>query len=365
MIQTLFPRILYLLAILAGVLLLRGNPTTLFLAACFACLSLPIYRRFVHAAFRRRRKLLQHPPGLVRHLRLRINERSPLAAYVLLVISAVTVPIATLVLLVSPQVAGGLVRLRELRENNFQMPADWVERFRALEAKLSAYPGLESTYRETVQNINKTLSDSMGLLINRGFDVLGGTMNALWCLVLFVILTIIFALYGRRVALITSRVLQMPLAMLYRFVSAFRRALRGIMLGIILVAMVQGVLCGIGVAVAGINQPAFWGLLAAVVAPIPFVGTALVWLPLCISLWFTGKTMAAVGLALWGTLAVAGVDNVLRPLFLRQGIKAPFFVLVLAILCGLTSFGPVGLVMGPVLLAFAKQALEEAHRFYV
>ncbi len=364
MIQTLFPRILYVLAILAGVLLLRGNPTTLFLAACFACLSLPVYRRLVHAAFRRRRKLLRHSPGLVRHLRLRINERSPLAAYVLLIISAVTVPIATLVLLVSPQVAGGLVRLRELQENNFQMPADWVERFRTLEAKLAAFPGLESTYRETVQNINKTLSDSMGLLINRGFDVLGGTMNALWCLVLFVILTVILALYGRRVALITSRVLQMPPAMLYRFVSALRRALRGIMLGIILVAMVQGVLCGIGFAVAGINQPAFWGLLAAVVAPIPFVGTALVWLPLCISLWFTGKTMAAVGLALWGTLAVAGVDNVLRPLFLRQGIKAPFFVLVLSILCGLTSFGPVGLVMGPVLLAFARQALEEAHRFY-
>ena len=74
--------------------------------------------------------------------------------------------------------------------------------------------------------------------------------------------------------------------------------------------------------------------------------------------------MAAVGLALWGMLAVAGVDNVLRPLFLRQGIKAPFFVLILAILCGLASFGPVGLIAGPVLLAFAMQAVEEANYFY-
>lgn len=94
------------------------------------------------------------------------------------------------------------------------------------------------------------------------------------------------------------------------------------------------------------------------------VGTALVWLPLCLSLWFTGKTMAAVGLALWGMLAVAGVDNVLRPLFLRQGINAPFFVLIIAILCGLASFGPVGLIAGPVLLAFAMQAVEEGNRIY-
>ena len=148
------------------------------------------------------------------------------------------------------------------------------------------------------------------------------------------------------------------------FVSAFRRALRGIMLGIILVAMVQGVLCGIGFAVAGIKQPAFWGLLATVVAPIPFVGTALVWGPLCLSLWFSGATMPAVGLALWGVIAVAGVDNVLRPLFLQQGIKAPFFVLIIAIICGLASFGAVGLIVGPVLLAFALQALEEARVLY-
>ena len=129
-------------------------------------------------------------------------------------------------------------------------------------------------------------------------------------------------------------------------------------------AIAQGVLCGIGFAVAGIKQPAFWGLLATVVAPIPFVGTALVWGPLCLSLWFSGATMPAVGLALWGTLAVTSVDNILRPLFLQQGINAPFFVLIVAILCGLGSFGPMGLIIGPVLLAIAMQAVEEAHQTY-
>ena len=74
--------------------------------------------------------------------------------------------------------------------------------------------------------------------------------------------------------------------------------------------------------------------------------------------------MAAVGLALWGTLAVAGVDNVMRPFFLRQGINAPFLVLVLAILCGLSAFGAVGLIAGPVILAFAMQAVDEANRYY-
>ena len=71
-----------------------------------------------------------------------------------------------------------------------------------------------------------------------------------------------------------------------------------------------------------------------------------------------------MGLALWGTLAVTSVDNILRPLFLQQGINAPFFVLIIAILCGLGSFGPMGLIIGPVLLATAMQAVEEAHQTY-
>lgn len=359
-----FPRVLYLLALLAAYLLLRPNPVTIFMAGSFACLSLPLYRCLVRRACRLRRRFLRHPAGLTRRLLLKMARQMPLFGYTGFLLLVILIPVATLVLLVSPQVAGGLARLRELQEHNFQLPPEWVKHFQSLEEKLSHYPGLESAYNEFFQNIDSTLSDGMGILLNRSFDVLGGTMNALWSLVLFVILTVIFVTYARRIAQVASRLTQIPPAMLRRFVGAIRRALRGIMLGILLVAVAQGVLCGIGFSVAGINQPAFWGLLATVVAPIPFVGTALVWVPLCLSLWFSGNPMAAAGLALWGSLAVAGVDNVLRPLFLRQGINAPFFVLIIAILCGLTSFGAVGLIVGPILLAFALQALEEARMLY-
>ena len=204
----------------------------------------------------------------------------------------------------------------------------------------------------------------MDCIHSDGLGRAGGTMTVLWTLFLFVTLTVIFAAYASRINLITARIFHIPATMLRRFVLAIRRALQGVMLGIVLVAIAQGVLCGIGFAVAGIKQPAFWGLLATVVAPIPFVGTALVWGPLCLSLWFSGATMPAVGLALWGTLAVTSVDNILRPLFLQQGINAPFFVLIIAILCGLGSFGPMGLIIGPVLLAIAMQAVEEAHQTY-
>ena len=131
-------------------------------------------------------------------------------------------------------------------------------------------------------------------------------------------------------------------------------------MGVVFVALIQGFLCGVGFAIAEVPQPAFWGLVAAFVAPIPFVGTALVWLPVCIWLWLTGSTVACIGLAIWCALVVAGVDNLLRPFFLKTGIDASVVTLILSILCGLAAFGPVGVFAGPVLVAVAIQAGNES-----
>lgn len=359
------PRLLYLLAALAWYLLLWPNPVTIFMAACFACLTLPLYRRLRQKAGVWRVRLERREPDSRKRRRLiGLSRHVPLWGYVTFIISSLFVPIAVLALLVSPQAVAGLARLRELQANNFQLPPQWVEHIQQWRLSLAEYPRIEKLVDDFVHNLDTLFGDAMSMLVSRGFGFLGGTMTALWTTFLFFTLTVLFTVYSRRIRKVFCRIFHLPQALLRRFTNTIHRALRAIMLGIVLVALAQGVLCGIGFAVAGVNQPAFWGMLATLVAPIPVVGTALIWLPLCLSLWFTGKTMAAVGLALWGMLAVAGVDNVLRPLFLRQGINAPFFVLILAILCGLASFGPVGLIAGPVLLSFAMQAVEEANHFY-
>ena len=363
--SALLPRIFYLLAAFAILLLLWPNPVTLFMAACFSCLTLPIYRRQLCRAKLRIRQLERHwPQGFRRRFCTACLRQQPMYGYIIFIISTLVIPVGTLVLLVSPQAAAGLARLRELRENNFQLPEHWQQSIREMLDTLPDIPSIEQSFNDLVKNLDSMASDAVGMLVSHSFDVLGGTMNVLWTTFLFLTLTVIFTAYARPIRIMAGRLFQMPQQQLHRFIHAIYRALRAIMLGVVLVALAQGFLCGIGFAVAGVNQPAFWGMLAALVAPIPMVGTALVWLPLCISLWFTGKTMAAVGLGLWGMLAVTSVDNVLRPLFLRQGIDAPFFVLILAILCGLASFGPVGLIAGPVLLAFAIQARKEADHIY-
>lgn len=358
------PRILYLIAAFAWFLLLYPNPVTIFLAACLACLTLPLYRKLRLKAVRWRRKLIRKKRTKMTAFLIHFSRWMPVMGFTTAIISSVFIPLAALALIVSPQAAAGLAYLRELRASNFKLPPSWLEYFANLRHIISEYPRIEKIFNDAITNLDSLFSDAVGMLVSRSFGFVGSTMGMFWLTFLFFTIAVLFVVYGRLIRKVACRILHIPSILLIHFITAIHKALKAIMLGIVFVALVQGALCGIGFTVAGVAQPAFWGMLATVVAPIPAVGTALVWLPLAISLWFSGNTVAAVGLVLWGALFVAGVDNILRPFFLRQGIDASFFVLILAILCGLSVFGAVGLIAGPVLLAIGKQAYDEANRLY-
>lgn len=329
---------LYLVAAAVWLLLLYPYPVTVFMAACLSCVLYPLHLR----------------------LQVKMPGGKGLACYIVAFAAMLLLPISILVLLVVPQATAGYYMLQRLREANFQMPPQWMEYWLQLKEKLSVIPGFESMLNDFISNIDNMLGKSISTAVSGGVGLVGSTFSALWLIFLFFTLTIICTVYAPRLHHLAAALTRLPIPMLDRFIAAVRAALRGVLLGVVLVALAQGLLCGIGFAVAGVKQPAFWGMLATLVAPIPLVGTALVWLPLCIMLWFSGATVAAVGLCIWGIAAVGGIDNLLRPLFLKQGIDAPIFVLVLAILCGMAAFGPVGLIAGPVLVAVGLQAVREA-----
>lgn len=152
-----------------------------------------------------------------------------------------------------------------------------------------------------------------------GVGIAGGAFQAVLVLFLFVMITMMCVTRADLIHEFACRLTQWPAEVIDRFVSTIRKAIFGVLVGVVFVALIQGFLCGVGFAIAEVPQPAFWGLIAAFVAPIPFVGTALVWLPVCIWLWLTGSTVACIGLAIWCALVVAGVDNLLRPFFLKTG----------------------------------------------
>jgi predicted PurR-regulated permease PerM len=134
-------------------------------------------------------------------------------------------------------------------------------------------------------------------------------------------------------------------------IETVSRVLGAVMFGVIMTCMVQGALGGLGFWVAGLPSPLLFGTLMALFAPIPFVGTALIWLPGAVYLLMQGQTMHGILLIVWGALAVGSIDNILRPLFISGRARLPILVIVFGVLGGFLSFGFSGVVTGPVILA--------------
>lgn len=125
---------------------------------------------------------------------------------------------------------------------------------------------------------------------------------------------------------------------------------RAVFMGIGLTALAQGILLGIGFALAGVSSPLLFGALGVFVALIPIVGTALLWIPAALWLAAQGHYGAAGFLAAWSVLLVGGIDNFLRPMLISGRAEVPTLAVFVGVMGGLSAFGFIGLFLGPIVL---------------
>lgn len=135
-------------------------------------------------------------------------------------------------------------------------------------------------------------------------------------------------------------------------------AVRSVALGTVLVALIQGTLTGVGLSLFGFERAVLWGSVAAIGALIPGVGTTVVFIPAVVYLIMTGSHFAATGVALWGVLAVGVIDNMLGPYFMSRGNTLHPFLILLSVLGGIGLFGPIGFILGPVILSLFTVLIE-------
>jgi predicted PurR-regulated permease PerM len=128
--------------------------------------------------------------------------------------------------------------------------------------------------------------------------------------------------------------------------------------GTVIVAFVQGILGGVGFWIFGLPQPAFWGTVMIPAAVIPVVGSAIIWGPAAIYLLVAGHVGLGVGLIIWGGVLVSVIDNVLKPLLMKGSRSTPSIFILFSILGGITYFGMIGFILGPLILSFLLSLLR-------
>lgn len=125
---------------------------------------------------------------------------------------------------------------------------------------------------------------------------------------------------------------------------------QAVVYGLVLAAFGQGLIAGIGYAIASVDAPVLLGVITALFALVPMAAT-LVWVPVGFGLILIGDYWQGIGLLLWGVLAISTVDNIIRPLVISGAGHIPFLVVLFGVFGGLSAFGAIGLFIGPVILS--------------
>ncbi len=141
-------------------------------------------------------------------------------------------------------------------------------------------------------------------------------------------------------------------------IKKIRNAIDSVIKGAIVTSVIQGLYASIGFWITGIPNPIVFGLLAMLLSLIPGVGTSIIAIPCIIYLFVTASAWHGALLIVWYVVGIILIDNIISPHLLKRGTAIHPFVILISVLGGIALFGPIGFIIGPVILAFFSALLD-------
>nr|WP_321465493.1 AI-2E family transporter [uncultured Desulfobulbus sp.] len=279
----------------------------------------------------------------------KIGDRENLASVLVLagVVILVLAPLSVLI---------GVVVAQAISVSQSVTP--WVQSFINEPTAITTYMEKLPYYHELlpyraviIEKAGLVVGNISTFLINSLSSVTKLTVNAIFSSVIMLYVMFYFLTMGE--VLLTKILFFLPLhdrderLLLRRFTSVTKATLKGTLI----IGALQGGICGIAFALAGIQGPVFWGTVMAVMSIIPAFGTAIVWGPAVIILLLKGDFL---GVGILGVLcgAVAGnLDNILRPRLVGKDTEMHDLFVLFGTLGGISMFGILGIIIGPIVAA--------------
>jgi len=245
-------------------------------------------------------------------------------------------------------------------------PADWVvdanslhvvinqlmPKFNALMLKLHL-PTLDAA--EVSKYVNDNLKKAAAPLALGGVRALGST---LFGLAIMVLTLYYFFADGPNMVAGLMKLSPMDDAYEQELLDKFAAISRSVVVAVLLSAVVQGLLAGIGYFFAGVHNVFFLTVLTCFLAMVPFIGAAAVWVFVCLYLFYVGATTTAIVLAIYCVVVVSMIDNLIKPIILHGQANLHPLLALLSVIGGIQALGPIGILVGPMLVAFLQALLN-------
>ncbi len=289
---------------------------------------------------------------LYQRLRRRLKGRANLAALLTLLICLVIVILPMIMISIS-LIEDVTAFVQRMRSGEINLRSYFQQIVAALPGWITEWLGRLGTFNleGIVDKIASGLLQGGQLVATRALAI---GQNTFQFLVQFVVmLYLLFFLLRDGVALSQLVRESAPLARSHThdLLNKFATVVRATVKGNVVVAVVQGTLGGLALAVLGITGAVFWGVVMAILSLLPAVGAALVWAPVAIYLLATGALWQGLALIVWGVVVIGLSDNVLRPILVGKDTKLPDYIVLVSTIGGMSVFGINGFVIGPTIAA--------------
>src|SRR5262245_16007943 len=284
--------------------------------------------------------------------------RRPAAASALsivLVLAVVVLPIAFVTTAVVREVAQMAQWLQDSVARLRSDPQAAARLQQALDAARQVVDVDAVTSADTIGPIVQRVSQ---FLLSKSAGFVGGLIGVLMSLA-FTLFTLFYLFRdGEEIARRLPGVLPLEPARSAAILERTRTTITACVYGVLVIAILQGTLGGLMFAVLGLPSALLWGVVMTILATIPMAGPAIVWAPAAAILLVAGNYVKAAVLFGWGALVISTIDNFLRPRLVSDRANLHPLFIFFSVLGGLSAFGIVGLLIGPVVLAITLALLE-------
>ncbi len=270
------------------------------------------------------------------------------------------VPIAAVALSLGKEVLAGIGYIKETlsSEGVTGLINDLPAPLRSLVEKVvEQIPGGEERIEELTNRQGGRAAAAIG-------GVLGATTQAIVQVVMMLIALFFLLIDGRALVEWLEEVAPLKRGHMRELLSEFRKVTVTVLVSTVATAGIQALVAFVGYLIAGVPHALFFTFVTFVMAFVPAVGAGGAGLAAAALVFFRGHAGRAAFLAAWALLAVGLADNVVKPYLIRGGVSIHGAVVFFALLGGLAAFGPIGLLLGPLIIAFFLSVVRIVRREY-
>jgi len=143
-----------------------------------------------------------------------------------------------------------------------------------------------------------------------------------------------------------------------KFLKQFKDITYSVLVGQVIVGIIQGLIAGLGYWIFGVENALILTALTMLVGIIPLIGPWLVWVPVNVYLFASGHSGAGLGLLIYGLIVISWLDTIIRPLIVSRRTQMNSAIVIIGMIGGLFVFGILGLIIGPLVLAYVLLVIE-------